>query len=566
MKGSSNVVRRGGWLHFRRRVPQHLTGRLGRHEITGSLKTCDHRLGRLRSKYLYIRTEALFAALESKMLSDDDVAKIVSEFYAAVAQIDNLTRLASPPLTVDEQAAQLLGLADHRDLLKSELGRGEYSFAALGASIAIAKLGREVSALERRQIEQALMRAGLDATKNVEARLSGDFGYSPADALLQPRRTVAAEGRISVTSTLPTSKPPSRKSATISQASEVFLAHQTKDRIWDAQTLSQARKTYSLLVDVCGDGDLMQIGRKEARAFKETLQDLPADYGKAALFRGLRTSEILSIDKQREGAFERLSTRTVKRHFSAASALWRWAIIEDIASENPFLGFAFPSVLRANEQRDMWLDEELERLFETPVWTGSHSAGRRSMAGDLIIKDERYWLPLIAVYSGLRQEEIAQLHLDDIRRVEEFWIFDINAKPPRKLKNRNAVRKVPVHTQLIALGLMKLVSERKEAGQTFLFDFTPGGADQRFGHAFSKWFTRYRRDVGQYRKGLDFHSFRHTATTLMQRAGVPISAIDELTGHATPGETARYSHGLSMEQLVAGIEAIDFRVRWAPKA
>lgn len=560
MKGSANVVRRGGWLHFRRRVPNQLIQRLGRREITGSLKTSDHRLGRLRSKYLYIRTEALFAALESKMLSDDEVAKIVREFYETVAQIDNLDRLTAPPLSIDEQSAQLLELAEHRTLLKSELGRGDYSFASLAASVAVARLGREVNALERRQIEQVLMRAGLDATKNAEARLAGDFGYSPTDALLKPNKNVEVRDRTQAASSLPVSKQPTEKSATISQASELFLRHQSKDRIWDPQTLAQARKTFSLLIDVCGDYNLTRIARAEARSFKEALQDLPADYGKAAMFRGMRTNEILKLDKQRQGTHERLSTRTVKRHFSAASALWRWAIVEGIASENPFLGFTFPSALRANEQRDMWLDEELKRLFETPIWTGSQSVGRRSVAGTVIIKDERYWLPLIAVYSGLRQEEIAQLHIDDIRHIEGSWVFDINAKPPRKLKNRNAVRKVPIHSQLIALGLMQLVNERKSAGEAFLFDFTPGGADQRLGHAFSKWFTRYRRDVGLYRKGLDFHSFRHTATTLMQRAGVPISAIDELTGHATPGETARYSHGLSMEQLVAGIEAIDFRI------
>ena len=56
-----------------------------------------------------------------------------------------------------------------------------------------------------------------------------------------------------------------------------------------------------------------------------------------------------------------------------------------------------------------------------------------------------------------------------------------------------------------------------------------GGARSRLGHGYSKWFTRYRKDVQLYRKGVDFHLFRHTATTLMQRADVPISALDELT-------------------------------------
>jgi integrase len=159
-------------------------------------------------------------------------------------------------------------------------------------------------------------------------------------------------------------------------------------------------------------------------------------------------------------------------------------------------------------------------------------------------------LPLIAVVSGLRQEEIAQLHLEDIRKVDGHLVFDINARPPRKLKNRNAVRKVPVHSTLLRLGLLEHIKSVRDAEATLLFpNLKPGGADERLGHA-------YRKDVGLYRKGLDFHSLRHTTTTMMQRAGVPIAAIDELTGHATPGETARYSHGLTMDQLASGIEAI----------
>ena len=79
----------------------------------------------------------------------------------------------------------------------------------------------------------------------------------------------------------------------------------------------------------------------------------------------------------------------------------------------------------------------------------------------------------------------------------------------------------------------------------------------RLGHAFSKWFTRYRRDVGLYRPGLDFHSFRHTATTLMHQAGVERAVIDHVTGHATPGETSRYTKGSRLGQLMDAIERIE---------
>src|SRR5918998_1083842 len=85
---------------------------------------------------------------------------------------------------------------------------------------------------------------------------------------------------------------------------------------------------------------------------------------------------------------------------------------------------------------------------------------------------------------------------------------------------------------------------------------TRGGADERFGHNFSKWFSRYRREVNRYRRGRDFHSLRHSATTFLQWAGVPVPVIDQLTGHSTAGETARYTKRFEIGQLKGAIDKI----------
>ena len=184
----------------------------------------------------------------------------------------------------------------------------------------------------------------------------------------------------------------------------------------------------------------------------------------------------------------------------------------------------------------MWEQADLARLFATPVWGGCRSATQRSTPGPLVLRDERFWLPLIAVFSGLRQEEICQLQIEDVRQEDGIWYFDINDRPPRRLKNATAIRRVPVHSELIRFGFMQHVERLRRGRQTRVFpSFRPGGADDRLGHAFTKWFTRYRRDVGLYRPGLNFHSFRHTATTLMHQAGVAAAVIDHVTGHTTPG-------------------------------
>jgi len=165
------------------------------------------------------------------------------------------------------------------------------------------------------------------------------------------------------------------------------------------------------------------------------------------------------------------------------------------------------------------------------------------------------------VFSGMRQEEICQLRLADIRQVDGIWVFDLNTRDGQQLKNATAVRQVPVHNELIRLGLLQYADNQQATGKALLFaNLQPGGADDRLGHNYSKWFSRYRRETGLYVPGRDFHSFRHSATTFMSRASVHHSVIDAVTGHATAGETARYDKGLTVANLKAAIDTIDIGV------
>src|SRR5690606_32811905 len=86
-----------------------------------------------------------------------------------------------------------------------------------------------------------------------------------------------------------------------------------------------------------------------------------------------------------------------------------------------------------------------------------------------------------------------------------------------------------------------------------------GGADGKRGHSFTKWWTRYRKEVGLYEKGLDYHSFRHGVTTKLYDAGVPDVFVDELTGHERQGTGRKhYLKDLSLPRL---LEASS-RVAW----
>lgn len=113
------------------------------------------------------------------MLSDGQISELVADFRTLVAQIDNLNRLSSPPLKIDEHAALLSMLDQHKASTRDELGRGDYTLASFAASVVSARAGLTTNPLERRQLEQAIMRAGLDAIDEAAARLRGDLSSLP---------------------------------------------------------------------------------------------------------------------------------------------------------------------------------------------------------------------------------------------------------------------------------------------------------------------------------------------------------------------------------------------------
>lgn len=572
MSAIPNVVRRGGRFHFRRVVPAALRQRLGRRELVRSLQTSDARAARLRGSQLYVTSEHLFAAAHpSAMLSDYQLTRLVQDFYETILKGENDLRLRFGFIGEEVRAQRQAYYSDVATRTRDALACNRLDEAEWLTRAMLNKQGVSRETLDLRDLakaKQAVLRAGIDVAEALQSRYAGDFNHEPKDKLLRARveevvPAITERGSSGSASAEPAVHEQEPTGPLLSDAGPKFKDRQLKTKAWDAQTAAQAGATYRLMIDVCGNRPLGAYTRKDVARFRELVEQLPGDYSKAPRYRGLSVEQIVSA-RDAEPATTRskvIAQTTVKRHFSVLSKLWANAQPRGDVAENIFSGFQFAGAKKASEQRDMWQRHELAKFFNTPIWIGSKSAVRRSTLGKQIIRDEKFWLPLIAVFSGLRQEEICQLRIEDVRQEDGIWFFDINERAPRKLKNSNAVRKVPLHQELIRLGLLDRVAQIKSAGHDRLFpDLEPGGADGRLGHAFTKWFTRYRRDVGLYRPGLDFHSFRHSATTFMHQAGVQDSVIDRVTGHATPGETARYTKDTKIEQLNEAINAIDIDV------
>jgi integrase len=107
-------------------------------------------------------------------------------------------------------------------------------------------------------------------------------------------------------------------------------------------------------------------------------------------------------------------------------------------------------------------------------------------------------------------------------------------------KNEASIRKVPLHPRIESLGFLDYVGRVADVPTARVFpNLVPGGADSKYGHSFSKRWGYYRKKINGYKRGLDYHSFRHGVVTKLYEAGVPEEQIEELVGHEGGGTSRR---------------------------
>lgn len=81
----------------------------------------------------------------------------------------------------------------------------------------------------------------------------------------------------------------------------------------------------------------------------------------------------------------------------------------------------------------------------------------------------RFWLPLMMLFGGFRPKEVAQLSLGDIKQTKSgTWFVDLVAadsgdpETRKTLKTRSSRRRVPLHSELVKLGLLEFVAKRRK--------------------------------------------------------------------------------------------------------
>jgi integrase len=256
-----------------------------------------------------------------------------------------------------------------------------------------------------------------------------------------------------------------------------------------------------------------------------------------------------------------LSGQTKNNKLSAVSSLFWFSIERRYRNENPMRHVKYYSKHEnRKKRRRLYTGDELARLFVT---------GKRR-------KEWQYWAPLLGLYAGLRLREALQLRPLDVS--DNFGIWHLIVQPGRgqRVKSGQA-RLVPLHSELVRLGVIDLYQEAVNERRGWLFADVP--LTNKPGREFkapdvdwiavpstnsaTQWFGRYCNQCGVTDPDVDFHALRATFITYGSQQGQDLSLRMEIAGHSKGlGVHQRYIYdGAPLTKLKAEIDSINYPIR-----
>jgi len=408
--------------------------------------------------------------------------------------------------------------------LKLEVARGETELIAdvVKQVINDRQLGVAVGSTEYRKLAHGLQRADIEGLKRTVERDVGDYGGAPSDPLVkQPAVFDPPKGE---------------------QILVLFdkYARERPGRV-STDTWDQSRKVVALFDDfVGGNAQISQLNRKNVREWKDKLFHWPVKAIESKAFQGL--SFLDAIERNKVVGKPVIQGKTINRYLSALGGFCNWLLANDYIREQVMAGM-YLELNRKKKTVFPYSEGQLRQIFTSPLFHRCAGDKREHEAGKIEVRDWRYWIPWIALYSGARLGEICQLQVSDVRQLHDVWIFHITEEGTgeKSVKTGGSERIVPVHSKLIELGLLSFHKRAEAMGHRQLFpEMQPDARGYISGKA-SSFFGDYFKAIGvKTDRTHNFHSLRHSVADAFRRAGYLDEQFGMLLGHTKASTTGKY--------------------------
>lgn len=547
MAGHTRLARRGAVYYHRAAVPVDIKGSYPKAEEVFSLKTKHYNEALRLVRIAAVQVDERFAehrrkvALERADILDDltpvQIRAAKDAYYRHLLEEDEDIRLdgfvelendgkvigdlpEDPAPTFDEHGEAVDEWAQG---VRHQYARGKSDIfweAEIDEVLGWDGVGLRLSPSSpaRPRLIRALQEASVAATDAIKRRQQGDAAPTPE----APPATSATAPLLSV-------------------KVEDWIAEKTREG-WGEKAKDDHRHWLRVFAEVAGDKPVTDYAKADGLTFKGVLGKLPPNKAKNKILRGLSYAD--TAKKADALGMAPMSIANYNKAMNRVGSFFAWAEANTAAEViNPVQGLRLGDKTLAKDKRYPISADHLTLLFSSPVWRSCRSERFCAEPGDVVLTNHwKFWLPLIALWSGARSNEIGQLRLMDVKTEDGVDFLHIDGE---RIKTAAGRRKVPIHDQLKALGLMKLVEDRRTRFAPYerLFPDLKVGAMGYYSDTVTKFFSRYLKKIDIKTKTTAFHSLRHNFQDACRVAKMFNGYREAIAGREEGGSGGGYGGG-----------------------
>ena len=512
----------------------------------------DARLrARARSHGIYSRSKPQSVTRERELfvqvLTDAHAYRLAREYFnSCLADLDR-----NPlPTNRDEVWRRLTEIGSHGGALddpESIQGQSRVSDVA-DKLLSEARLHSKPGSPEERLLVELVRRAMVKLVALETAQLSGDHYSQGSEAFLKR---------------LPETERPAPASSvgiTLATLIDQFDAEFIAGEDITLKTMNKNRAALATIRRYFGDDtDVALIDREDLVGFRDTLAMLPPNvtkkFGPEA-----NLKQIASENTEAKGIV--LNRETQSTYLRLANRLFEFAKGRRHVAHNDAANLRPKGkATLAQARRRPFTSEQLQAIFDAPIYTGCLNDERGyAKSGPNSPRRSRFWVPLIALFTGLRMEEIFQLTPAHFKMGRDNLPF-LLISPEMQVKTENGFREVPLHRELLRVGFMAFVAERSRDGaDVLLFNDVPPATDGYRSTNFSKRFATFLKSLGikDDRRRTCFHSFRHNFRDGLRQPSANPDFVREAGGWASRDTSDIYGDGTPAHLLRGLVDGIDY--------
>ena len=315
-------------------------------------------------------------------------------------------------------------------------------------------------------------------------------------------------------------------------------------------------------IEIVGDIDFSTITKKEVSHYIDVQTKLPPNRKKSPKYRDLSIKEVMKLKLSQK---EIQTPQNINKRITKLSVFGNWGVRQGLLITNPFSGMKF-SVKKQPHTRQPFTADELRKIFKPETylkWTihFSHPYRKDRVSNHL----PYYWIFLLGIFSGMRTNEMCQILLSQVKKEKGIWFIFIEDSEETKVKTENAIRKVPVHPQLIDLGFVDYVTAQKKSKRGRLFWELSEDRDGFASHVSRHYNQRFLPAVGVWKKYTKvLYCTRHTFINKLYSEMVDENVIKVLIGHEKEFTMKHYGGDpFTPERLLEEISKVSYSgINW----